>query len=137
MFYDDAKDLVPLMPAHFIIGEPMIGAPLDVCTNEKEALLSRYHRTQHVYQELWRRWYRDHVNFMLTRTKWQQPAANYKVNDIVLIHEDNYPPRHWPLARIIEVHPGPDGLVRNVTVKHQNGICKRAIQKLCKLPISE
>jgi len=31
------------------------------------------------------------------------------------------PPAHWPLGTISEIHPGPDGLVRVVTVRMRIG----------------
>jgi hypothetical protein len=34
---------------------------------------------------------------------------------------------NWTIRRIIEVHPGKDGKVRNVTVKTQNGNYRRPI----------
>ncbi|XP_026827674.1 uncharacterized protein LOC113562437 [Ooceraea biroi] len=49
--------------------------------------------------------------------------------------DERYPPTKWPLARVIETHPGQDGLVRVVTVKTQCSILKRPITKLCLLPI--
>jgi hypothetical protein len=37
---------------------------------------------------------------------------------------------NWTIGRIIEVHPGKDGKVRNVTVKTQNGNYRRPITKI-------
>ena len=42
---------------------------------------------------------------------------NFGVGQLVLIKDDRYPPSQWPLGRIIEVYPGPDGIVRVVTIK--------------------
>ena len=39
----------------------------------------------------------------------------------------------WPLAKVIEVHPGTDGLVRVATVKTASGIYKRPTAKLALL----
>lgn len=57
-----------------------------------------------------------------------------KIDDVVLIKNENYLPTHWPLARVIETHPGPDGLARVVTVQTASGEYKRPITKLCLLP---
>ena len=38
-------------------------------------------------------------------------------------------PTQWPLARVVKVHPGRDGLVRVVTVKTNNGIYTRPVNK--------
>ncbi|GFR31290.1 hypothetical protein TNCT_211091 [Trichonephila clavata] len=59
---------------------------------------------------------------------------NLKEDDIVLIKEEG-PPGIWPMARVLQVHPGNDGLVRVATVKTQDSIYKRPVHKLYKLPI--
>ncbi len=40
---------------------------------------------------------------------------------IVILHEDGFGPAQWPLAHIVNVHPGRDGIVRVVTLKTGNG----------------
>ncbi|ENN79418.1 hypothetical protein YQE_04146, partial [Dendroctonus ponderosae] len=49
--------------------------------------------------------------------------------------EDNVSTLHWPMARIIEVHPGRDNIVRVVTVQTNEGAFKREITKLCLIPM--
>ena len=39
----------------------------------------------------------------------------------------------WPLAKVIQVHPGKDGLVHVATVKTTTGIYKRPVAKLALL----
>ena len=39
-------------------------------------------------------------------------------------------PTNWPLARVIQTHPGRDNLVRVVTVKTANGVYKRPVNKM-------
>ena len=55
------------------------------------------------------------------------------VGDIVLIKDTDLFVRSWPLARVIQTHPGDDGLVRVVTVKTEKGTYRRAIHKLVPL----
>lgn len=55
----------------------------------------------------------------------------------MIIKQDNIPPCHWPLGRIVEVHPDAKGVVRVVTVKTQNGLFKRAVARVCPLPVQE
>ncbi|GFS56043.1 integrase catalytic domain-containing protein [Trichonephila inaurata madagascariensis] len=59
---------------------------------------------------------------------------NLKEDDIVLIKEES-PPGTWPLARVLQVHPGNDGLVQVATVKAQDLVFKRPDHKLRKFPI--
>ncbi|GFY31593.1 uncharacterized protein TNCV_4199051 [Trichonephila clavipes] len=51
--------------------------------------------------------------------------------------EDNIPPATWPLGKVIETHPGKDGVVRVVTLRTVKGRFKRPIHKLCKLPLHQ
>jgi len=52
-----------------------------------------------------------------------------------MIKEDNIPPRHWKLGRILHVHPGEDNIIRVATVRTSDGIYRRSIKQLCPLPI--
>lgn len=56
---------------------------------------------------------------------------------MVLLREDNVPPLKWKLGRVTEIHPGQDGNVRVVTVRTKDGHVRRAISKICILPIRE
>ncbi len=56
---------------------------------------------------------------------------------MVVIKEDSPLLNKWPLARVIDVHPGQDGLVRVATIKTSNGVYKRPINKLALLLSSE
>ena len=42
-------------------------------------------------------------------------------------------PTKWPIARVIEVHPGQDGKVRVVTVRTARGTYKRPVVKVVQL----
>lgn len=39
------------------------------------------------------------------------------------------------MGRISEVHPGPDGRIRVVSIETKSGILKRGVQKMCVQPI--
>ncbi|GFS84511.1 hypothetical protein TNCV_4606841 [Trichonephila clavipes] len=64
----------------------------------------------------------------------QDAKPNLKEDAIVLIKEEG-PPGTWPMVRVLQVHPGNDGLVRVAAVKIQDSVYKRLVHKLCKLPI--
>ena len=69
--------------------------------------------------------------------QWRRQSKNLEVGDIVLLKEDNIVPTQWPIARITEVHPGKDGLVRVATVKTVKGIYKRPVSKIALLLSSD
>ncbi|GFT63529.1 uncharacterized protein NPIL_378471 [Nephila pilipes] len=59
------------------------------------------------------------------------------VGDVVLVEDINKRCIHWPLAKIIEIFPGRDNVVRLAKVKTDNGIFLRLIQRLFPLEISQ
>ncbi|CAI6361523.1 unnamed protein product [Macrosiphum euphorbiae] len=59
---------------------------------------------------------------------------NLGVGDVVVINSPSRPPLMWQLGRVIDVHPGADQVVRVATIKTAEGILKRPVVKLVKLP---
>ena len=54
----------------------------------------------------------------------------------MLVSEDNVSRGKWPLARVTEVHPGRDGLVRTATVQTEKSVLNRPVQRLHRLEIA-
>ncbi|GFX58206.1 integrase catalytic domain-containing protein [Trichonephila clavipes] len=76
----------------------------------------------------------DYLSSLQPHKKWQAAHPNLKEDDIVLL-KDESPPGTWPMTRVLQVHPGSDGLVRVATVKTQDSVFKRPVHKLRKFPI--
>ena len=49
---------------------------------------------------------------------------------LYLLRDDNLIPMQWPLARVIQTHPGDDGFMRVITLKTSKGIYKRPTNKV-------
>lgn len=96
--------------------------------------LTRFERVQQMHQLLWDRWHKEYIQTLVTRTKWTQEHPNFRVNDLVIVKEDNTAPLDWCTGRIIHTYPGKDGLVRSVTVRTKDGNYDRPITKLALLP---
>lgn len=89
-------------------------------------------------QHFWKKWQTEYLSRLQQRSKWRKGNDNVKVGDVVLVKDENFPPTRWPLARITQVHPGEDGVVRVVSLRSKgNTISKRPVVKLCPLPIEE
>lgn len=134
---DDPTDLNYLTPAHAVQGERIV-QPLG--TNVSHIPLNRvrqYKIMEKLHQDFWQTWRRDYLTTLQNRTKWTSQKENLKENDFVLIKEDNLPPGVWPMARVIELYPGADGLVRNVKVRTYKNDYVRPVQKLIRLPLNE
>ncbi|KYN13710.1 hypothetical protein ALC57_14112 [Trachymyrmex cornetzi] len=96
--------------------------------------LSRWQRVEQLKQHLWRRWMKEYLHSCQSRVKWKTSESPVKIRQMVILKEENLPPMCWALARVEEVFPGPDGIVRVVSVRTTKGIYKRPITKLCILP---
>ena len=121
-----------LTPGQFLIGQPLeaMPDPSTITHTHSVSLLKRWHLVQSLVRHLWQRWSAEYLTSLAKVNKWHYPSRNIQVNDIVLLKEDNLIPTNWPLARIIQVHPGNDNRVRVVTLNTQNGTYKRPINKL-------
>lgn len=85
-------------------------------------------------QRYWHDWSNEYLNTLQQRSKWRQDSSNIKIGSMVLLKEDNRPTMHWPLGRVVELHPGSDNKVRVVSVRTSSGIVRRAVHKVCPLP---
>ena len=133
----EIDDLDVLTPAHFLIGEPTIIVPNKEPPAVAENRLSRYQLQQRMLNDLWKKWSTEYLHHLQERSKWRGTEKNFAVGELVLIHDDKYPPAKWPRGRVIDVHPGVDGLVRVVTVKTANGSLRRHIVRLSPLDLPE
>lgn len=92
---------------------------------------------QKLYQGFWKSWHLDYLTKQQRRSKWYLAKGCILDGNLVLLKEDNIPPSRWPLGRIIQTHPGRDGLIRVVTVRTKISVFKRPISKICLLPIQD
>ncbi|XP_011858578.1 PREDICTED: uncharacterized protein LOC105556116 [Vollenhovia emeryi] len=133
----DPSDLQPLTPGHFLIGGPLTSLPEISLSDVRYNRLDRWELIQRSLQDFWKRWAAEYVANLQSRVKWKTEQNNLKVNDLVLLRDDNIQPLKWRMGRVIETHTGKDGLVRIVTVRTSSGTTKRAVSKLCKLPVND
>lgn len=65
-------------------------------------------------------------------------SRNAVVGDLAILKEDNIPPMKWSLVRVVQIHPGADGVVRAVTIRNSQGLeFKRPSVKLALVPTEE
>jgi len=129
----DPNDNVPLTPNHLLMGQVGgVFAPesdSETCYNP----IKRWRRVQDLIRHFWRRWLKEWVPALNQYAKWTVERKNLKVGDMVLILSPDTPRAHWPLGRIVQVHPGRDGRVRVATVQVGNTKMTRPIVRLCPL----
>lgn len=131
---NDPSDLNCLTPGHFLVGSALSSYPEKDLCHISENRLSVYQKISQMRQCFWKRWSVEYLNRLQNRPKWFREKANLKVNDLVLVREDDVPPLRWPLGRILEAIEGRDGKVRVVKIRTSHGTYIRPITKLSLLP---
>ncbi|XP_054287839.1 uncharacterized protein LOC129003567 [Macrosteles quadrilineatus] len=130
----DPNEYETLTPGHFLIGEPLVAIPQTDLTNLPQNRLSRWQMIQQAQRSFWKVWSQDYLHQLQQRYKWTRDSPNLKINDLVLIKDKNLPPLKWTTARVIQTHPGKDGIVRVATLKTPAGQLQRPVVQLCPLP---
>ncbi|XP_058817141.1 uncharacterized protein LOC131680443 [Topomyia yanbarensis] len=135
---EDPSDLGVLTPGHFLVGSALQSIPEPDLASVPCNRLSLWQAIQRKCQQFWKLWSTDYLHQLQQRTKNLYRQPNILVGKLVLLKDDNLPPLKWSLARVTAVRPGPDELVRVVSVKFPSGaIYDRPILKVCLLPIND
>ena len=92
--------------------------------------LTRWNLVNRLTKELWTAWSGRYLQSLAARSKWHKKTYNYKPGDVVLVKDELLKQRHWPLARVLQVYPGDDGLVRTVDLLCQGKTYHRATNRL-------
>ena len=131
---NDPNDLQPITPNHFVLGRATPEIPQGPFRETKNSR-KRFEFVQALVQQFWNRFHREYLQSLMRRAKWRTKERQFKVGDVVLMVDSNVTRGKWNLARVLEVYPGRDGVVRNVLLKTKSGEYKRSVQKCC--PILE
>ncbi|KAJ8952376.1 hypothetical protein NQ318_014467 [Aromia moschata] len=70
-------------------------------------------------------WHREYLHTLMQRSKWLDPSTPILINTMVLLKDEHLPPLKWSLGRVVDTHPGMDGIIRVVSVKTSKGVLKR------------
>ncbi len=131
----DPNDLSSLTPGHFLTLAPLSTIPDPDLSAISLNRLSRWQLLQHFHQQFWKRWHREYLHTLQQRNKWfHTNPSPIKVGTLVVLRDELTPPLKWRLGRITETHPGPDGIIRVVTLKTTHGVLKRPVNKVSMLP---
>lgn len=132
---DDPTDYEPLTPGHFLTGSALKSVPDHNYTDIPTNRLRQWQFVQKLFQQLWSRWHWEYLSTLQSRTKWCNPPIHLQRDQLVILRDENTAPMHWPTARIHQTHPGPDGIIRVVTVQTPTGHFVRPVTKICLLPV--
>ncbi|XP_043246350.1 cyclin-dependent kinase 2-interacting protein-like [Amphibalanus amphitrite] len=129
----DIGDPLALTPNHLLLGRDDPCLPPSLFSDESSNLRRRWKQAQQIAEHFWRRWSKEYLPTLMRREKWIRDTPPFAVGDVVLIAEDYAPRGRWPIARVSQLFPGPDGRVRSVELKTGSGTCVRPVVKLCRL----
>jgi hypothetical protein len=130
----DPKDNTPLTPNHFLYGQMggRFAVELDGTVYNPQ---KKWRKVQEIISCVWRRWLKEYLPTLNTRSKWVEITKDLKTDDIVLVLDSNLPRGRWPLGRILETFPGKDGHNRVAKVQCGEKTFVRPIHKLVPLDV--
>ena len=130
---DDINDMEALTPNHFLLGRANKYVPMGDFTDNDLCSRKRWRQVQVLSDHFWRRFRREYLPCLTKRVKWTTEQRNAEIGDLVLLVDANVPRGQWRMARIANVIPGDDGIVRVAEIKTSTGNLLRPVSKLCLL----
>ncbi|XP_018403170.1 PREDICTED: uncharacterized protein LOC108780080 [Cyphomyrmex costatus] len=129
---EEAAEAVAITPAMFLQDIQEEGIPdLDQIGRTQLAKNLRYR--QRLKEELRKRFRIQYLGQLSRWSKRKYNTISVLVGDIILVVNDLQKRINWPMARIKELFPGKDGIVRVVKLQTSDGELIRPIQKLIPL----
>ncbi|UYV70099.1 hypothetical protein LAZ67_7001786, partial [Cordylochernes scorpioides] len=131
---EDDNDLKPLTPNEFLQNGPESSFP-EFENLKPEMLHTRYRELGQLKRELKQRFLKEYLGALIQKSE-NIDRRQLKVEDVVLIGQENLKRMFWPKGRIVNLIPGKDGIVRVAHVKTATGTLIRTLQRLHPLEIS-
>ena len=108
-------DIVPICPNNLLLGRANNKAAEKI--QPGETLTQRLEAIEELTGRWWHLWYQQVFPSLVPYPKWATSKRDVQVGDVVLIlYEHKMDKGEFKLGRVLEVHPGDDGVVRRVTV---------------------
>ena len=131
---DDVNDLEALTPNHILLGRHRNWVYVTDKMGEKDVTSrKRWRQVQALNAMFWRRWKREYLPTLTQRPTAAVDTPNLKINELVLVGNDDTKRGKWPLGRVTRVNPGDDRVVRVAEVKTKDGTYTRPVAKLYRL----
>ena len=125
---DDVRDAEALTPNHLLL---LRRGPQALGTFDRSDVYGRrWRQVQWLASSFWRRWLKEYIPSLETRNKQTKPEQNLRIDDLVLLADEQTPRSVWPLGRVVEAIKGRDGLVRTVKVKTGSNLFVRPVSKV-------
>ena len=124
----DARDEPPLTPSHLLL---MRGNPCESqLDHEDNSIRRRWKIVQRIANAFYDRFVSEYLPTLQSRSKWSTVKDNIKVDDVVLVVEDDSARGQWPLGLVVKTEQSTDGLVRAAEVRFNGKTKRRPVTKL-------
>ncbi|XP_065088883.1 uncharacterized protein LOC135710283 [Ochlerotatus camptorhynchus] len=122
-----------LTPNHFILlSSNGVLQPPRALDEPTKVTRTNWTMTRQLVDQFWRRWVIEYLPSIAKRTKWFSEAEAVKVNDLVVIVNENQR-NGWTRGRVLSVIKGSDGRIRQALVQTTGGVFRRPVSKLAVL----
>jgi hypothetical protein len=119
-----------LTPNHFLHGS--LGGAV---TTEKLSPFKQWMTILELQNEFWKLLFQYYLPELKRLRKWKLVNPEVREGQLVWEVDTSIGAGKWRMARVIELIPSTDGLVRKVKIKNLNGVFERAITSLCPLEL--
>lgn len=123
-----------ITPAHLMIGRSLTAMPKMSFEFNNSTLYQDYKSSVKITDTFWGLYQPEHLQEIANRTKWYKIKENLKIDDLVLLKDDNARPLDWKTGLVSNVVKGNDGLVGVVELKTVTGTFTRPISKVVLIP---
>ena len=128
--------LVPLTPNHLLLGRSSGEVPpFDYEDDDRHTTRLAY--VTEIYQTWWDAWIVQVLPTLMPIRKWRRRAKNLSVGDVVMMYYTNNIADDYRLARVVELHPDTNGLVRTVTIGYRKRNKNEKARKYQKKPLTK
>ena len=127
---DDPTDNLYLTPSILLTQSDSYIVPQPNYLDITITPLERHKRVRQMFQDFWRQWSLEYLQTLQEKYKWNTTQSEIKKDDLVFITDESMPPARWPLARVLKVFTGSDGLVRVASLRTSTSIIQRPVHKL-------
>jgi hypothetical protein len=132
---EDPLEGGPITPLHLQLGRASIEIP-EATYDLQPSLTRRLQYVSEITAEFWKKWMAQVFQGHVLSHKWRKSHRDMKVDDLVLIKNENAAGVEYQRGRVKATFPGEDGHVRSAEIEYKNPSEKvfrttvRPIQKL-------
>ena len=96
---------------HFLVSRPLKARPVPPADDQLMPLRKRWKLVSHLVQKIWKQWRVLYLQSLNNFPKWRTSRPNLRVGNVVVVKDHTFFQQSWPLAVVINVLPGADGVV--------------------------